>query len=335
MQDPAPIDATDPETRAVGPDDGGEPGLLERLLSTPRLRRLLPVRLDVAVAELRGRRAWEHNALARSESLAAMSAILGGTERASELDRLARDHLIEMHVRDVFFWRPWRAPRVDRESRANLAAAVASGRAVLASSCHIGPFFQSMGAVGSLGQRPWGIAGPWLFEEGAPGAWGRRIERWRAGVAGQGERLVRSGGAFEQIAALLAESELVQIYFDMPGGRASHFLKKQVMLAGGTARLAKEADALVLPIHTRRRGHRAETSIGAAVDVRDYAGPDELHKALLLIHERAILLAPEQLENPNRDGAWAGAATADEWGTPGAPAGAGDAGPGSGVGLAT
>ena len=129
--------------------------------------------------------------------------------------------------------------------------------------------------------------------------------------------LAESPGVEARFAGLLEQGQAVQVYFDMPGSRPTAFLGKPVMLARGSARLAKRAEALVMPIHTRREGHRAVTSIGAALDAREYASPDALHDALAVLHERAILQTPEQLEDPNRAGAWEGGATAVAWMRPG------------------
>ena len=283
-----------------------------RLRTSPALRRAIPLRLDFAVAELRGRRTWERDSVARRGAIDAITAIVAHTERAGEIESLARRRLIEAQANEVFFWRPWRAPELDAESRQNLIQAVSTGRGVILSSCHIGPFYQSMGAVAAVHPRAMGTAGPWLFKEG-PGAWGRRVERWRQGIADRGEELVQTGGAFERIAGLLENGEALQLYFDMPGAVQTSFLGKSVALAGGTARLAERAEALVLAIHTRRRGHRAATTIGRALDARDYGTYEELHQAIARFHERAILQTPEQVEDPNRAGAWEGGASAEAW----------------------
>jgi lauroyl/myristoyl acyltransferase len=288
------------------------PELGLRLRTTPALRRMLPVRLDVASAELRGGRAWRRNPAAREDALRATAAIVGASERAGELESLARRRLIEANLYEVLFWRPWRPPELDERSRENLAAAVARGRGVLLSGCHLGPFFLCMSAVATVHRAPVGMVGPWLLEQ-TGGRWGRRTERWRNGIAQRGELMLPTGGAFERIVALLAQGELVRVHFDMPGSVETSFLGKPAELAGGTARLAKLSEAPVLTIHTRRIGDEVLTSIGAPLDPRDYPGSRELHEELARIHERAILETPEQLEDPNRPGAWAGGATAEVW----------------------
>ena len=301
--------------------DASSPGqplqaIVLRVRTDPALRRTVPSRLDVATAEARGRRAWERNPCARQAALETMEAIVGASGRAGELEALARRWLMEANVHNVFFWRPWSAPYLDGRSRENLLAAASTGRGVLLSGCHVGPFFLAMGAVASVRAAPFATAGGWLYEQ-ADGIWGRRIERWHRGVAERGEIMVRSGGAFERIAGLLEQGEVVRVHFDMPGSVQTSFLGKRVGLTGGTARLAMRTGALVLPIHTLRAGHRVSTTIEEALDPREHSGTLELHEALARVHEQVILHAPEQLESPNRPGAWEGGASAEAWIRPG------------------
>jgi lauroyl/myristoyl acyltransferase len=294
---------------------------LVRLRTLPDLRRPIPARLAVAWAEHRGGVAWEISAGERKRAMAAMKAVVAGTEHAGRVEEFARAHVIENHVRDTFFWRPWAAPGVDGESRAHLDASLQSGRGVLISRCHLGPFFLGAGALRSLGVVPYTTAGPWLFEPLATGPWARRVDRWRRGVEGMGERLLNAQGSYEQLARLLERRELVQIYFDMPGGKRTHFLGKPVMLASGSARLAEQTDALILPMHLYRKAHRISARIGPALDPREHSSHEELQDALARVHERAILLAPATLEDPGRAGAWEQGAGALEWAQPSGLAG--------------
>ena len=245
--------------------------------------------------------------------MAAMEAVLAGTEQAGRAQELALAHVIENHVRDELFWRPWGAPDVDEQSRANLRAALGSGRGVLLSRAHLGPFFLGAGALGALSVEPYTTIGPWLFEPVLEGAWGRRVDRWRRGVKGMGERLLNTKGSYEMLAQLLERGKLVQIYFDMPGGTRTQFLGKPVMLSGGSARLAQQTDSLLLPMHLFRHGHRVSAQVGAMLDPREHSSHADLQDALAAVHEEAILRAPATLENPCREGAWEQGAGTEEW----------------------
>jgi lauroyl/myristoyl acyltransferase len=286
-----------------------------RLKTSPLLRRLLPSALVARRAAARGRAAWERDPAAREQTLEAMRAILGGTTRAGEVERLARAHLVESKVNEALFWQPWQQPVLDTRSQANLHAALSSGRGVLISSCHTGPIFLTTSAISGAGRTPYTVAAPWFFQEPSADKWGRRIAHWRRQVHRLDHRAVCSVGSFPVLEALLRDGEVIQLYFDMPGSMQTHFLGKPVMLATGSARLANAADALVLPTRTRRSGHRAHVDVEEPLDSRDFADAQELHRALALVHERLIIELPHILEDPRRAGAWEQGATARAWTT--------------------
>jgi lauroyl/myristoyl acyltransferase len=283
-----------------------------RLRTSTRLRGLLPTGLVLARAAAKARAAWESPS-DRQRALAAMTAILSGTPRAGEIEELARCRLIEEEINRALYWEPWRTSSMSETSNANLERALGSDRGVLVSACHLGPYFLQISPITSLGHRPLAVAAPWFFEDPAPDYWGRRLARWWQGIAKRNERLVYSVGSFPVLQKLLGDGELVMIYFDMPGGTRTQILGKPVMLASGSARLAFQAQALVLPLRARRAGSRVWTDVFEPLDARDFDGPDELHTALAAVHERSILELPETLEDPNRAGAWENAASEHEW----------------------
>jgi lauroyl/myristoyl acyltransferase len=128
--------------------------------------------------------------------------------------------------------------------------------------------------------------------------------------------LLHAAGSFAIIARLLEEGQVVSVFFALPGSRETQFLGKPVMMTSGSARLARGADALILPIRTRRDGHRVHVDASAPLDPREQPDVDRLHEALAAVHERWILEFPAALEDPNRSGAWEGTATALSWRRP-------------------
>ncbi len=283
-----------------------------RLRTSTRLRRLVPTGLAIRRAVAKGRAEWE-NPEQREHALASMNAILGGTERAGEIEACARRRLIEEEVQRALYWQPWPTSKVSATSAANLELALSANRPVLISACHLGPYFLQMSAVTSLGHSPFAVAAPWFFQDPTPDYWGRRLARWWRGIAKRNERLVYSVGAYPVLSALLEQGEKVLIYFDMPGGTRTGFLGKPVMLSSGSAKLAWGAQALVLPLRARRAGDRVWSDVFTPLDARDFADADALHIALAGVHERSILELPETMEDPNRAGAWENGATEHEW----------------------
>jgi lauroyl/myristoyl acyltransferase len=293
------------------PMPGGE--LRLRLRTSPALRRAVPSRVAVAVAQRRGGRIWERDAEARERALATIEAVVAGTARAHEVESLARAHVIEREIYEELFWQPWPTARTDAESDRHLREAFHCGRGVLVSCCHLGPLFLHLSAITSRGRIPYILSAPWFFAELGPGYWGRRIARWWVEVCRRDERVVCTDGAVPVLAELLRQREVVVIYFDMPGSRATPFLGKEVMLATGTARLAAETDALVLPMRSRLAGTRGWADVGAPLDPRTIGGWEEIHAALARVHETSILELPQTLEDPNRAGAWEGGAGPGGW----------------------
>ncbi len=246
-----------------------------------------------------------------------MEAVVGGTVRSGEVEALAREHVVENKVREALFWQPWATPALEQTSAERLREVLSADRGVLLSSCHLGPYLLGVSVIAPLGRTSYSVAGTWAFDVPRPGYWGRRIARRRAQARARDERLICAVDSFAVLRALLAEGEVVSVFFAMPGGRETRFLGKSVMLAFGSARLAVETDALVVPIRTRRSGHRVWVDVSAPLDPRDFSGPEELHDALAAIHERSILEFPATLEDPNREGAWEQSASASAWLRPG------------------
>lgn len=265
-----------------------------------------------------------------------MAAVIAGTERAGEAEALSRQHMIESEVHRVLFWQPLRTASIDERSRAHLDAALRAERGVLLSSCHTGPVFQTMSVIAARGRGSFCVAAPWFFEPPSHDYWGRRVARWWRVAAARREHVIMSAGCFPVLRALLGQGELVWLLFDMPGSRETHFLGKPVMLASSSARLASEADALILPLRARREGRRTWVDVAQALDPRRHSDEQELHAALAVVHERWILERPAALEDPGRKGAWEEGASPERWALPAArrpaAAGAGDpAGPPSGA----
>jgi benzoate-CoA ligase family protein len=282
-----------------------------RVKSSPWLHRLLPARVAVRRAERRGQQIWQQSTDDREEALAAIEAIVAGTPRAEELQELARQHVIETSIDKALFWQqPWSA-KVDPLAALRIREALAENRGVLFSSCHLGPFYRLQCAPPFKGRDTYLVPGSWFFKTPKPGYWGRRLARWHKGLP---SHPVPATGSFRMIQALLERGESVFLSYDMPGPRNTYFLGKRATLAEGTAQLAVRADAIVLPVRTRRAGHRVWVDAAKPLDPRQLT-VDELHNALAALHERWILENPAAMEDPHKTG-WEHGATAEAWVAP-------------------
>ncbi|HWJ50750.1 MAG TPA: hypothetical protein VNR42_07005 [Solirubrobacteraceae bacterium] len=280
-----------------------------RLKTSLWVRALLPTGLVVRRAVLKAQRLWEQDEGTREDALAAMATVVTGTSQADSLMRVAREYVIEREANTALFWQPWDTPKLDAVSARRLREALDQSRGVLLSPCHVGPYQRITRVLLSMGHTPYTVYGPWFFEPPSPDYWGRRLARWRKGVH---SRLVVSKGSFSVLGALLERGDCVVVSFDMPGHRPTSFLGKPVMLADGSARLALESDALVLPVRARRAGRRVWLDVAAPLDPREFADVEDLHTTLAALHERWILEFPGAMDDPRKTD-WGQGAGPEGW----------------------
>lgn len=274
--------------------------------------RYLLDRPAIAAASVRGRLQWLLPA-ARERSRLAIDAIMGpGPGR----EALARAHLAHTAAREMFIRRSWMVAGLPVEGVRHLQVAGASGRGVLVSYCHFGPFPGMGVTVAEHVRNVHQVAGGWLSDPSADVPRSLRWHRWRSMFDAAGVPLVTAAGCFPVVAGLLARGAVVVMAFDWPGSAETNFLGRPVQLASGTARLAQATGALVLPAIRQFRHCRARTVFAEPLDPRHQAGWRELHDAVAAQHERWILANPAALEDPRRTGAWEATATSARWGVP-------------------
>jgi lauroyl/myristoyl acyltransferase len=283
-----------------------------RLKTSPVIRRALPTSLVIARAERKGMRRWNEER-PRSYALRTMEAVVAGTPREPELEQIARRHLVEVEAWEALFWQPWRSARVDAPSRELLLRACAGERGALLSACHLGPYYRKSRTLNGLGIEPYVVIGQFFFEQPSNDYWGRRVARWRRGVPDV--PVIPPRGSFQILARALEHRETVLLYYDMPGRRETNFLGKPVMLVDGTARLAVETGALVVPVRSRRTGPHIRLEAGVPLDPHHHGGVEGLHEELARIHERWILEEPFAMADPSEYG-WGDGATATRWTRP-------------------
>jgi hypothetical protein len=280
------------------------------------LRCRLPFPMKVLAAELLGRldRWLQPGELA--EARTATEAIVAGTRLAGQVETIARRRLVEERLREAAFWRA----RFDRDQvvgTANMQGALAQGRGVILSFCHVGSFHGSIAPLSrDAGRTTYIATNSWFLEPPDGSEWSLRIEHWRRRLAAIDGRIVQMPGTFETLGALLDRGEVVMLAFDMPGNSETRFLGKPVMLTSGTAKLALRTDALVLPLRPARRGLRLAIEFGRPIDPREHVDARSLQSAIAGIHEEWILERPAALEDPSRPGAWEREALPSGWGSP-------------------
>jgi hypothetical protein len=263
-------------------------------------------------ADARGRLRWlrQH---AREQSRRAVDAILGPDPVP---DGEARDHLAHHAVREEFIRRPWMVRGMPVEGVEHLQRAHATGRGVLVSYCHLGPF-PGLGVTaaehaGDVHQ----VALAWLANPQPDPSQRERWQAWRSMFTAAGVPLIAAKGAFPVVHDLLTRGAVVVMAFDWPGSAETLFLDRPVALASGTARLSHMTGALVVPVMRYFQGWRPRTVFGPPIDPARHAAWPGVHVAVAARHERWILQQPAALEDPRRTAAWEASATALRWGEP-------------------
>jgi hypothetical protein len=274
--------------------------------------RVLAARLALARAAARGRREWHEPG--RREAARATAKALGA--HGPGVDRLARKHLVATSVRDRWILAPEVNRRLPARGLEHLRAALATGRGVIVTHCHWGPFPGIMGTVAAYSPGAHLVVGSWMFETAPNPVLERRRAAWLSMYEQESATLIPAPGSYRRIAGLLGDGAVVATTFDMPGREETRFLGKPVMLASGTARLAAETGALVVPAYRVLRRYLPMTVFEPAIDAGLYRDWRALHGVLAAHHSARICTDRAALEDPRRGGAWHTGAECEAWRLP-------------------
>jgi lauroyl/myristoyl acyltransferase len=252
------------------------------------------MRIAVTLAHRRGRRAW-NDELARRDARELMRAITGGKLTPEQIDDLARAHLIENKVREEFFWRPRTIERARIEGGHHLQGALAAGRGVIVSYCHLGPHAGIALMLRQCGVRLHVVGGKVVSGRRKSRADARYQRQHLRNIEGGGGSVVPAAGSFETLEALLRQGETVGMAFDVRGRTPTPFLGRTVDLTSGTARLARATGALVVPVLRLREGHRMAGVLAPPLDPHAFEDALALHLALARRHDAWIARNPAGL----------------------------------------
>lgn len=311
----------DPFAAALLPRPVPWGGVVARLRGSTALRRVVPLQVAVAGTRL----VYLLAARLRPDRLvtarAAMAAVVVGTPQEGRLEELTRRHAGARAEAVEFNWRPWRLARIPVDGLDRILDARASGRGTVISFVHLGP----MNGRTRLGRMLAPVhvpVGSWVFEDPPAGYPGYRLEYVRRLTRDAGQRMVTARGSRAALTAVLADGGIVMLAMDLPGSTTTTFLGKHVQMASGSARMACDTDAVVVPV-ALLPGPRSRwrIEVGEPLDPRAFESWTELHQALADWHSARILQAPEHYEDPVRPGAWTVADGSGWRGDPAPPVG--------------
>lgn len=289
-------------------------GVVPRARSSVRLRRLVPAPLAMAALDLGQRLDVRRNPTRLDAARAAMDAVVGGTERDGDAEKLALRHLRAWSHGWEVMWRPWllrRMPVVGAET----LTAVEPGRGIVFTTVHFGPLMATARLPELVGGPVHMAVGEHLVAPVGPRGYnGYQNEQVRRVLRECGFVAVRAAGSAGALSDVLAGGGRVLLNLDVPGKTPIRFLGKPVEVMSGTGKLAERTDSVVVPVLALPHGRRWRLHLGAPIDPRDFDTWDELLQTAATAVEELVLQAPEYLETPLRAGGWA-EATRDGWRT--------------------
>jgi KDO2-lipid IV(A) lauroyltransferase len=238
---------------------------------------------------------WALSSHRRREGLARAAAVLGPDASPRARRAFARRELGERLATGELFWRPWRAGRERVEGFEHLAAARAGGRGVILVSAHVGPSGSLIHALAARGIRLYISRFRRVRDDrvryGLEARRARQHMRWTEAV---GCRWVGRGDAYRVFRALLERGEVCWLYFDVKGSVETEMGGREFRLAGGSAALARETGAPIVPAFALRRGHRAVCWLEEPIDPAGFPDAAELHRHLASVVGRVLFGHPEQ-----------------------------------------
>ena len=261
-----------------------------RVYGSAWFHRLLPDRLALRLAALRGWLEWFAVPRRRADGLE-----LAGAIRGVASARFARRRLIEDAVRAEIQWRPWMCRGISVEGYERFEAARARTSAgVILANLHVGPFLGLVHALAARGVKLYLPGGEWGVPtvDGLRGRWIATQNRW---VEESGCRWVPVGGSYPVLRALLERGETCLIAVDVPGELHVELAGRPARVRTGIARLALETGSPILPIVTLRRGWSFVGSIGEPIDPAGFADPATLTRHLVAVQAPVFLQDAEQV----------------------------------------
>jgi lauroyl/myristoyl acyltransferase len=274
-----------------------------RLRASVALRRLVPTELALIATDALCRVTLRLRPERMTQAVATVDAIVGdpgGSGDHADLTGLATRHVMARARGWELTWRPWQLRRIPVHGVEHLTAARVAGRGLIVSFVHLGP---SAGwvALGPLLAPAVLLSNDRLDTPPAPGYAGYQLEHRRRVFRESAIERLHVRGSAMAVYKLLAAGGTAMMSMDIPGDRRVEFLGRPVDLPTGTPELAVRTGALVLPAAMLPEGRRWRIELRPPLDPREFAGVEELHRALLDIHGHDVRRHPEHFESPQRN----------------------------------
>lgn len=272
--------------------------LLIRLYGSRFAHRVIPTPVALRLAALRGRAEWYLVPHRRAYALRRTEVIRGIPSNSSAATFFARRRLVEDAVRAELQWRPWLSRKMTIEGFAHIQAARAGGRGAIVATVHLGPFLALVHGLAARGIKLYVCGGTWgggaAPMHGRRGRWTLAQNRW---VEEAGCRWVHPGGSYPLLRELLMRGEVCVIAVDALGKVDVDLAGHPARVRGGTASLALDTGASIVPGFVLRRGWGQVCVLLEPIDPSSFANPISLTRHLAKVLGDALLEAPEQVHD--------------------------------------
>lgn len=266
-----------------------------RASTSTAARRVIPARAAFAVGHGVGLASELAKTQLYRDVLDAQRRLLEYTPRADEYEQVARATIAELAISMELLWRPWQMMKADAIGLHHLRDAQKQGRGVVLSFAHYSMPYAMFPVLANAHIDAWYIAGPQHYDEPRPSYQGRSIMKGRTYIdlLGEGHGIPRNK-SFERGRELLEQGVVLGVAFDLPGSMPTPFLGRMITLASGSANLAVQTGALVVPMVIQRRGTIPVAHFAPPIDPADHDSAEQLQAELAKPFEAWTIERPHE-----------------------------------------
>lgn len=257
------------------------------------IRGLIPVPTILKIIEGKVDQLWATEG-GRDRYVEAMEFVVGRTERAGEVEELAKRYAVQQALRNYMRYKPRQITRQPVRDIEWLTTKRDPSRPMILSFFH---HHRYDGMFGSL-KRAGADLTVLVIEEGLDKD-AFKILRQHMKVVARGGRLIPAAGGTDAVVAALQPGVILCIASDVPGRTPVKFLGRDVLGSFGAARAATMANAPVALVTSHQDGQGGNyLQIHEPLEPGDFADPGDLLAEILRIQGEAVLAWPEALDFP-------------------------------------
>jgi lauroyl/myristoyl acyltransferase len=230
----------------------------------------------------------------RDRYIEAMEFVVGGSERAGEVEDLARRYAVQQALRNYMRYKPRQITRQPVRGIEWLTTRRDPARPLVLSFFH---HHRYDGMFASL-KRAGADLTILVIEEGMDKD-AFKVLRQHMKIVARGGHLVPATGGTEAVVAALQPGVTLCIASDVPGRTEVDFLGRTVLGSFGAARAATLADAPVACVTSHQDGSGGNyLQVHEPLEPSSFADPADLLAAIIRTQAEAVLAWPEALDFP-------------------------------------